>query len=56
MGLFGLILNIILLFISSLIPCGKDDLSHKLCSSVKDMKIIEENMSSNVRIYYSKDI
>jgi len=35
MGILGLILNIILLFISSLIPCGIDELSHKLCSSVK---------------------
>ena len=53
MGIFGLILNIILLFISSLIPCGKDDLSHKLCSSVKDVNAKEENMDSKpVSIYY----
>ena len=52
MGIFGLILNIILLFISSLIPCGKDHLSHKLCSSVQDVKTEEENKESKVSIYY----
>ena len=52
MGIFGLILNIILLFISSLIPCGKGDFPKSMCSSVKDMEIKEENISSNVSIYY----
>ena len=36
MGIFGLVLSIILLLISSLIPCGKDDFYRYLCSSVKD--------------------
>jgi hypothetical protein len=35
MGIFGLALNIISLFISSLIPCGKDDYFGNFCSSVK---------------------
>ena len=35
MGILGLFLNIILLFISSLIPCGKGDLPYNLCKSVK---------------------
>jgi len=35
MGILGLVLSIILLFISSLIPCGKSDYSHKFCSSAK---------------------
>ena len=35
LGIFGLSLNIILLFISSLIPCGKNDYYRHLCSSVK---------------------
>ena len=52
MGIFGLILNIILLFISSLIPCGKGDYPKNLCSSVKDVDVKEENMSSKVSIYY----
>ena len=35
MGIFGLSLNIILLFISSLIPCGKDHYLFNFCHSVK---------------------
>jgi len=52
MGIFGLILNIILLFISSLIPCGKGDFPKSLCSSVKEVNAEEENISSKVNIYY----
>ena len=55
MGIFGLILNIILLFISSLIPCGKGDYYHNFCSSVKDVNDVnveEENKESKVSIYY----
>ena len=53
MGIFGLILNIILLFISNLIPCGKGYFPKSLCSSVKDVKNEEENMESKpVSIYY----
>ena len=33
--IFGLALNIIFLFISSLIPCGKDQYYRHICSSVK---------------------
>jgi len=36
MGILGLVLSIILLLISSLIPCGKDDYYRNLCFSVKD--------------------
>ena len=35
MGILGLVLNIILLIISSLIPCGKDQNYRHICSSVK---------------------
>jgi len=35
MGILGLVLNIILLFISSLIPCGNDIYYSNFCSSVK---------------------
>jgi len=35
MGIIGLALNIILLIISSLFPCGESDLSSNFCSSVK---------------------
>ena len=46
MGIFGLSLNIILLFISSLIPCGKDDYFSNFCHSMK------ENDNSTDRTYY----
>ena len=53
MGILGLILNIILLFISSLIPCGKGDLPKNLCSSVKEVNAEEENIESKpFNIYY----
>ena len=45
LGIFGLALNIILLFISSLIPCGKNDYYRHFCSSVK-------NINDNENIYY----
>ena len=35
MGIIGLTLNIILLIISSIFPCGETDYSYKFCSSVK---------------------
>ena len=43
MGILGLVLNIILLFISSLIPCGKDQYYRHICSSVKFVKDKNEN-------------
>jgi len=46
MGIFGLSLNIILLFISILITYGKDDYYHNFCHSMK------ENDSNTDRIYY----
>jgi len=46
LGIFGLVLNIILLLISSLIPCGKDNYYHHFCSSVK------ENCSNEGNTYY----
>ena len=46
MGIFGLSLNIILLFISSLIPCGKDDYFSNFCHSVK------ESDNNDDRTYY----
>ena len=36
MGILGLVLSIILLFISTLVPCGKDHYSSNFCSSVKE--------------------
>jgi len=41
MGILGLILNIILLIISSLIPCGKDHYTFNFCSSVKNNNNID---------------
>ena len=41
MGIFGLVLNIILLLISSLIPCGKDHYAFNFCSSVKNNNNID---------------
>jgi len=52
MGIFGLALNIILLFISSLIPCGKDQYARNFCSSIKDVIVKEENNSVIMSIYY----
>jgi len=46
LGIFGLILNIILLFISSLIPCEKDNYYRHFCSSVK------ENGNNEGNTYY----
>ena len=43
LGIFGLVLNIILLLISSLIPCGKDDYYRYFCSSVKYVNGKENN-------------
>jgi len=48
MGILGLILNIILLFISSLIPCGKDQLAFNFCSSVKN----DNNIGKGSDTYY----
>ena len=48
MGIFGLVLSIIFLFISTLIPCGKDEYYHNFCSSVKDVYVNGEKRS----IYY----
>ena len=52
MGIFGLALNIILLFISGLIPCGKDQYARNFCSSIKDVIVKEENNSLKMSIYY----
>ena len=46
MGIVGLALNIISLFISSLIPCGKDSYLRSFCSSVK------KNGNNMDRTYY----
>ena len=43
MGILGLALNFILLFISSLIPCGKDQYNRFFCSSVKSDYVKKEN-------------
>jgi hypothetical protein len=43
MGILGLVLNIILLFISTLIPCGKDYYSSKFCNSVKENTEVKDN-------------
>ena len=48
MGIFGLVLSIFFLFISTLIPCGKDEYYHNFCSSVKDVYVNGEKRS----IYY----
>ena len=48
MGIFGLVLNIILLFISTLIPCGKDKYSHNFCSSVEE----NDNNEGKSNTYY----
>ena len=45
LGIFGLFLNIILLLISSLVPCGKDEYYRNFCSLVK-------NEINNESIYY----
>jgi len=49
MGIFGLILNIILLLISSLIPCGKDQYYRYICSSVKEEN---DNNGDKSIVYY----
>ena len=46
MGIFGLAFNIIVLFFSTLIPCGKDDYYRNFCSSVK------ENGNNEGNTYY----
>ena len=55
MGIFGLILNIILLFISSLIPCGKDNYYNNFCSSIKIDNSSEENNNSKGNSSYYFD-
>ena len=47
-GIFGFALNIIFLFISSIIPCGNDDYSRNFCSSARDIT----NNNIIVTIYY----
>ena len=49
MGILGLILNIILLLISSLIPCGKDQYYRYICSSVKEEN---DNNGDKSIVYY----
>ena len=48
-GIFGFALNIIFLFISSLIPCGKGNYSRNLCSSAKD---IFDNNNNIITLFY----
>jgi len=55
MGIFGLLLNIILLFISSLIPCGKDNYINNFCSSIKTDNSSEENNNSKGNSSYYFD-
>jgi len=54
MGIFGLLLNIIFLFISSLIPCENNDYYHNFCSLVKNDSISEEtdNDKGNSTYYF----
>ena len=53
MGIFGLLLNIIFLFISSLIPCGNNDYYYNFCYTVKNDSSLEEtNNSKGNSIYY----
>ena len=53
MGIFGLLLNIIFLFISSLIPCGNNDYYYNFCYTVKNDSSLEETDNSKGNsIYY----